>query len=90
VLYLAILGSGVAFFLNHWLLRRLSAWAVGLSALVIPVLAVIVGALLGGEAFGVRDLLGAALVLVGIVLALRAPQPLAAPSPDAIEEPVIS
>jgi drug/metabolite transporter (DMT)-like permease len=74
VLYLAVLGSGIAFYLNHWLLQRLSAWVVGLSALVIPVIAVAVGALLGGEGFGVKELAGAALVLAGVWLALRSPR----------------
>ena len=74
VLYLAVLGSGIAFYLNHWLLQRLQTWVVGLSALVIPVLAVAVGALLGGEHFGARELAGSALVIAGIWLALRTPQ----------------
>jgi drug/metabolite transporter (DMT)-like permease len=71
VLYLAVLGSGIAFFLNHWLLQRLSTWVVGLSALIVPVLAVAVGALAGGEAFGLKQLAGAALVIAGVWLALR-------------------
>jgi drug/metabolite transporter (DMT)-like permease len=71
VLYLAVLGSGIAFYLNHWLLQRLATWVVGLSALVVPVLAVAVGALVGGEAFGVKELFGAALVIAGVCLALR-------------------
>jgi len=74
VLYLAVLGSGVAFYLNHWLLQRQPAWAVGLTALVVPVIAVAVGAVLGGEAFGIKELAGAALVLIGIWLALRSPR----------------
>ncbi|GAC1579515.1 MAG: EamA family transporter [Candidatus Elarobacter sp.] len=77
VLYLAILGSGVAFFLNHWLLQRLATWIVGLSSLIVPVIAVAVGALLGGEAFGPKQLFGAALVIAGVWLALR-PAPAAA------------
>ena len=71
VLYLAILGSAIAFYLNHWLLQRVKSGVVGLSALMIPVLAVIVGALLGGEAFGARELLGALLVILGIWFSLR-------------------
>jgi drug/metabolite transporter (DMT)-like permease len=74
VLYLSILGSGVAFSLNQLVLQRLPAWIVGLSALVIPVIAVAVGALVGGEAFGPRELAGAALVIIGVWLALRAPR----------------
>jgi drug/metabolite transporter (DMT)-like permease len=69
-LYLAVLGSGIAFYLNHWLLQRLPTWIVGLSAFVIPVIAVIVGALAAHEAFDVRELIGAALVIAGVWLAL--------------------
>jgi drug/metabolite transporter (DMT)-like permease len=79
LLYLAIPGSGIAFSLNHWLLHRLDAWVVGLSALVIPVIAVVVGALGGGESFGWRELGGAALVLAGVWLALRAPRDVTVP-----------
>jgi drug/metabolite transporter (DMT)-like permease len=70
VLYLAVFGSGIAFFLNLWLLQRIEAWIVGLSALIIPVLAVIVGIVFGGEAFGLRELIGAALVIAGVWIAL--------------------
>jgi drug/metabolite transporter (DMT)-like permease len=69
-LYLAIFGSSITFYLNHWLLRRLTAWMVGLQALIIPVIAVIVGALFANEAFGARELIGAALVIAGVWIAL--------------------
>ena len=68
--YLAVCGSAIAFYLNHWLLQRIDSGVMGLSALMIPVLAVIVGAVFGGEVFGVRDLVGALLVLAGVWLSL--------------------
>ena len=68
--YLAVFGSSIAFYLNHWLLQRIDSGIVGLSALIVPVIAVAVGALFGHEVFGVRDLIGALLVLAGISLAL--------------------
>jgi drug/metabolite transporter (DMT)-like permease len=68
--YLAILGSSIAFFLNLWLLQRIDTWIVGLSALIIPAIAVAVGILLGGEAFTWRELAGSALVIAGIWIAL--------------------
>jgi drug/metabolite transporter (DMT)-like permease len=43
---------------------------MGLSALMIPVLAVIVGAAFGHEVFGLRDLIGAMLVLAGVCLSM--------------------
>jgi drug/metabolite transporter (DMT)-like permease len=70
LLYLAIAGSCIAFFINLWLLQRIAAWIVGLSALIIPVIAVAVGVIFGGEAFGVRDIVGAVLVLAGVWIAL--------------------
>ena len=76
LLYLAIFGSGLAFFLNMWLLQRIEVWIVGLSALIIPVLAVFVGIIFGGETFGIRDLIGAAFVIAGVWIALsRSAQP---------------
>ena len=69
-LYLAFFGSGVAFYLNHWLLQRLPTWVVSFSALVIPVIAVIAGALFAQESFGMRELIGAALVVAGVWIAL--------------------
>jgi drug/metabolite transporter (DMT)-like permease len=74
LLYLALAGSGIAFFINLWLLQRIAAWIVGLSSLIIPVLAVAVGVAFGGEHFGPRELLGAALVIAGVWVALSRPE----------------
>jgi len=71
LLYLAIAGSCIAFFINLWLLKHIPAWIVGLSSLIIPVIAVIVGVVFGGEQFGTRDIAGAVLVIAGVWLALR-------------------
>ena len=76
VAYLAIFGTAIAFSLNHWLLQRISSGLMGLSALMIPVLAVAVGALFGGEIFGVRDIAGALLVTGGVWLSLSRARPL--------------
>ena len=84
--YLAVCGSAVAFYFNHWLLQRISSGAMGLSALMIPVMAVAVGALFGGEVFGPRDLLGAAMVVGGVSLSLvrRNPQVAATNEPHPV------
>ncbi|MBD5634253.1 MAG: EamA family transporter [Candidatus Eremiobacteraeota bacterium] len=73
IAYLAVCGSAIAFYLNHWLLQRIDSGIVGLSALLIPVIAVAVGALLGRELLGPRDLAGAALVIGGLWLSLVRP-----------------
>ncbi len=68
IAYLALCGSAIAFYLNHWLLQRIDSGTMGLSALMIPVVAVIVGATLGHESFGLREVLGAILVVAGVGL----------------------
>ena len=70
LLYLGWLGSGIAFFLNLWVLKRIAVWIVGLSSLIIPVIAVIVGVVAGGEQFTAREAGGSALVILGIAAAL--------------------
>ncbi len=72
VAYLAVCGSALAFYLNHWLLQRIDSGTMGLSALMVPPIAVVVGAIFGGEHLGVRHLTGALLVGAGVWLALLA------------------
>jgi len=73
IAYLALFGSAIAFYLNHWLLQRIDSGTMGLSALMIPVVAVMVGTTLGHETFGFRELIGAILVLVGMSLSFVRP-----------------
>jgi drug/metabolite transporter (DMT)-like permease len=76
VAYLAAAGSALAFYLNHWLLKRIDSGIIALSALMVPVIAVAAGAVFAHERLGPRDLTGAALVIGGVWLALgrrRAP-----------------
>ncbi|MGH9945190.1 MAG: DMT family transporter, partial [Pyrinomonadaceae bacterium] len=73
VLYLALVGSVAAFWLNYWLLKRMDATKVLLMALVEPLLAVLLGAMVLGEELTERTLLGGACILlsVGLVLTRR-------------------
>lgn len=70
LLYLAIFGSGIAFFCMLWLLERLPAGTIGMSSLTFPVIALTAGSLFGGEHIGVRELAGSALVMCGMAIAL--------------------
>lgn len=73
LLYLALVGSVVAFLLFYWLLRRMDVTKVLLIALVTPVLAVALGAAVLGEHLGARAFLGTALILGGVFLGVRRP-----------------
>src|SRR5438552_12841841 len=67
LLYLIIAGSIVGFTAYVWLLHYESPTKVGTYAYVNPVVAVILGYFLGGEAVGLRTVLGTLLVLVGVM-----------------------
>jgi drug/metabolite transporter (DMT)-like permease len=65
--YLIFAGSIVAFTAYVWLLHYESPTRVGTYAYVNPIVAVILGAALGGETVGRRTVLGTALILLGVV-----------------------
>jgi drug/metabolite transporter (DMT)-like permease len=64
--YLITAGSIVAFTAYVWLLHYESPTKVGTYAYVNPIVAVILGALLGGEAVGRRTMLAGFLILIGV------------------------
>jgi drug/metabolite transporter (DMT)-like permease len=66
--YLIVAGSIVGFTAYVWLLHHESPTKVGTYAYVNPVVAVIVGYFLGGEALDARILVGAACVLVSVIV----------------------
>jgi drug/metabolite transporter (DMT)-like permease len=71
VVYLALVGSVIAFLLFYWLLQRMDVTKVLLIALVTPVLALALGAAVLGERVGGRALVGTAMILGGISLGTR-------------------
>ena len=71
LLYLALAGSVLAFWLNYWLLRRMDAMKVLMMNIVEPPLAVLLGALLLGEEMTWRTAFGGACVLLSVWLVLR-------------------
>ena len=68
LLYLIVPGSIIAFTAYVWLLHHDSPTRVGTYAYVNPVVAVLVGYFLGGEALGLRTILGALFVLISVVM----------------------
>ncbi len=71
LLYLAAFGTSLTFFLFFWLLQRLPATRLSLITYGVPIVAVLVGTLFLDEPLTARIVLGAALVLGGVVLAIR-------------------
>jgi drug/metabolite transporter (DMT)-like permease len=75
LLYLALVGSAFPFTLYFWLLRRQSATGMSMINYATPVLAVAIGTVFLGEPITLRIVLGSALVLVGVAVAIRKPGP---------------
>lgn len=69
--YLIVFGSVITFASYIWLLRRIGAARVASHTFVNPVIAVGLGAWLGGEVLDGRTLVASLLVLVAVVLLLK-------------------
>ncbi|MFY9527354.1 MAG: EamA family transporter [Candidatus Acidiferrales bacterium] len=81
LLYLIVAGSIIAFTAYVWLIHHESPTKVGTYAYVNPVVAVLLGYFLGGEALGPRTILGTLFVLISVVVitTTRAKKAIAAP-----------
>ncbi|MGQ0714979.1 MAG: EamA family transporter [Gemmatimonadaceae bacterium] len=72
VLYLIVFGSLIGYTAYAWLLRVCTPAAVATYAYVNPIVAMVLGWLIGGEAFGTRMVVAAAIILSGVALINRA------------------
>jgi drug/metabolite transporter (DMT)-like permease len=68
LLYLIVAGSIIGFTAYVWLIHHESPTKVGTYAYVNPVVAVLVGYFLGGEALSLRTILGTLFVLISVVV----------------------
>ena len=73
LLYLIVAGSIIAFTAYVWLIHHESPTKVGTYAYVNPVVAVSVGYFLGGEALGLRTILGTLFVLISVLVITTMP-----------------
>ncbi|HYP25468.1 MAG TPA: EamA family transporter [Blastocatellia bacterium] len=68
VLYLAVVGSSLAFMLYYWLVKNMDVTKTMLIALVTPLIAVVLGMAVLGESLTWRIVTGGAAILCGIGL----------------------
>jgi O-acetylserine/cysteine efflux transporter len=66
LMYLAVVGSVIAFLLYYWLVQKIDVTKSMLIALVTPVVAVILGMMVLNEEIGWRTLIGGAMIMIGI------------------------
>jgi len=67
LLYLIVAGSVIGFTAYTWLIQHESPTKVGTYAYVNPLVAVLLGYLLGGEALGLRTMVGTLFILISVV-----------------------
>ena len=66
--YLIVAGSIIGFTAYLWLIHHQSPTRVGTYAYVNPIIAVLLGYLLGGESIGLRTVLGTLFILLSVVI----------------------
>jgi drug/metabolite transporter (DMT)-like permease len=86
LVYLIVAGSIVGFTAYVWLIHHESPTKVGTYAYVNPVVAVLLGYFLGGEAIGPRTIVGTVLVLVSVVVITTTPKKDSAPLRIRVEQ----
>jgi len=74
LLYLVIAGSLGAFVLYSWLIARWPVTNVSLTGVIVPIIAVILGAIVKAEAPAPLTYVGAAIVITAVLVAIRAPR----------------
>jgi drug/metabolite transporter (DMT)-like permease len=72
LLFLAIFGSAAAFAIYYWLLKRMQPYQVSTINMVIPVVAVLEGALIGREPVPLMMIVAMIVVLGSVAVTLRA------------------
>jgi drug/metabolite transporter (DMT)-like permease len=71
ILYLAIMGTVVAFLGYYWLLKHIKAVQASLIAFITPLVAILIGVVFFTEALTVPIVIGTAMILSGILLVNR-------------------
>ncbi len=74
IIVLGVVGTGIGYILQHALIRSGGASMAGDATYLILLIAVLIGIVVLGEAFTLRDGVGAAVILTGLVIATRQSQ----------------
>ena len=85
--YLFVFGSCIGFSAYLYILKKSTAARVGTYAFVNPIVALMIGWLLGGEVLSQRTLVAAAVILTAVVLVITAPHRDPREAADALPAP---
>jgi drug/metabolite transporter (DMT)-like permease len=87
VAYLFVFGSCIGFSAYLYILKKSTAARVGTYAFANPIVALVIGWLLGGEVLSQRTLVAAAVILTAVVLVITAPHRDPREAADALPAP---
>lgn len=73
ILYLAVIGTVVAFLSYYWLLARMTAVSASLTAFITPLVAIFIGVLFFAESLSIPIIAGTTLILSGVALSIEKP-----------------
>ncbi|MCB2231068.1 EamA family transporter [bacterium] len=73
IVYLAVMGTVVAFLSYYWLLARMTAVSASLTAFITPLVAIFIGVLFFAESLSIPIIAGATLILSGVALSIERP-----------------
>lgn len=85
--YLIAFGSGIGFSAYLYILHKSTAARVATYAFVNPVVALVLGWLIAGEAISLRTLIAAAVILTAVILVITAPHRALAHAQDVMPAP---
>ena len=71
LVFLVVFGSCAAFVIYYWLLKRMQPYQLSSISLIVPVIALLEGALLGHEAIGLTNLVAVLIILAAVSMVLR-------------------
>jgi len=71
ILYLAILGTVLAFFFYYWLLARTKAVVVSLITFVAPIVSILIGVVGFSETLSEGVIVGSGLILFGVLMVIK-------------------
>ena len=87
IVLLGSLGTGLAFFAFYTLIERVGATNATMTTYLIPLVALLAGAIFLNERFGLPALLGGALIVLGVWLAQRGTRGTSRPRPVDADDP---
>ena len=85
ILYIAVLPTAAAYFLNAWALARVPPSTVAVFIYLQPLFAFVLAPIILGESLSLRAIASSVAIFVGVLIVTRRRAPKIIPSPEMLE-----